>query len=85
MQTRDRDTGAESKRMDKEGKEERWTAVGVVGTYVYTPLRVKQKTSETYCGAQGVLLGQLWWPKWEGRPKKRGDVCDSLTSLDSRN
>ena len=57
MQTRDRDTGAESKRMDKEGKEERWTAVGVVGTYVYTPLRVKQKTSETLLWSTGRAPG----------------------------
>ena len=27
----------------------------------------------TYCRAQGTLLSALWWPKWEGNPKKR--VC----------
>ena len=26
----------------------------------------------TYCVAQGTLLSALWWPKWEGNPKKRG-------------
>ena len=26
----------------------------------------------TYCVAQGTLLGALWWPKWEGNPKKEG-------------
>ena len=26
----------------------------------------------TYCIAQGTLLNALWWPKWEGNPKKRG-------------
>ena len=25
-----------------------------------------------YCIAQGTLLTALWWPKWEGNPKKRG-------------
>ena len=24
----------------------------------------------TYCIAQGTLLSALWWPKWEGNPKK---------------
>ena len=25
----------------------------------------------TYCKAQGTLLNALWWPNWEGNPKKR--------------
>ena len=29
----------------------------------------------TYCIAQGTLLNALWGPKWEGNPKKRGDIC----------
>ena len=24
----------------------------------------------TDCIAQGTLLSALWWPKWEGNPKK---------------
>ena len=28
----------------------------------------------TYRRAQGTLLTVLWWPKWEGNPKKRGYV-----------
>ena len=28
----------------------------------------------TVCIAQGTLLNALWWPKWEGNPKKRGYV-----------
>ena len=35
----------------------------------------------TDCIAQGTLLSALWWPKWEGNPKKRGymfQVTDSL-------
>ena len=28
----------------------------------------------TYHIAHGTLLNALWWPKWEGNPK-RGDVC----------
>ena len=24
----------------------------------------------TYCLAQGILLSDLWWPKWEGNLKK---------------
>ena len=24
-----------------------------------------------YCKAQGTLLNALWWPNWEGNPKKR--------------
>ena len=26
---------------------------------------------KTYCIAQRTLLSALWWPKWEGNPKKR--------------
>ena len=26
----------------------------------------------TYCIAMGILLGALWWPKWEGNLKKSG-------------
>ena len=26
----------------------------------------------TYCKGQETLLSALWWPKWEGNPKKRG-------------
>ena len=29
----------------------------------------------TACRAQGTLLSALWWPKWGGNPKKRGDMC----------
>ena len=29
----------------------------------------------TFCIAQGTLLNVLWWPKWEGNPKKRGYLC----------
>ena len=25
--------------------------------------------------AQGTLLSAWWWPKWEGNPKKRRDMC----------
>ena len=25
---------------------------------------------KTYCIAQETLLNALWWPKWEGNPKK---------------
>ena len=35
----------------------------------------------TYSIAQGTLLGTLWWPKWEGNPKKRDisiRMADSL-------
>ena len=28
----------------------------------------------TYCITQGTLMNALWWPKWEGNPKKRGDM-----------
>ena len=33
--------------------------------YVY-----KRQLMRTYCMAQGTLLKALWWPKWEGIPKK---------------
>ena len=29
-------------------------------------------TNGTYHIAQRTLLSDLWWPKWEGNPKKRG-------------
>ena len=28
---------------------------------------------KTYCIPQGILLNALWWPKWEGNPK-RGNI-----------
>jgi len=28
----------------------------------------------TCCTTQGTLLRAMWWPKWEGNPKKRG-IC----------
>ena len=43
----------------------------------------------TYCIAQGTLLNALWWPKWEGNPKNRWDICkhktDSLWSTTESN
>ena len=30
--------------------------------------------SWTYCMTQGTLLNALWWSKWEGNPKKGGDI-----------
>ena len=41
----------------------------------------------TYCIAQGTLLNALWWPKWEGNPKKRGYMYmySWFTLLYSRN
>ena len=42
----------------------------------------------TYCIAQGTLLSALWWPKWEGNPKKRGYIYIPMgwfTLLYSRN
>ena len=42
-----------------------------IGTDIHTMLCIKQ-IMRTYCIAQGTLLGALWWPKWEGNPKKRG-------------
>ena len=38
----------------------------------------------THCIAQGTLLS-LWWPKWNGNPKKRGHMYSWLTLLYSRN
>ena len=41
----------------------------------------------TYYIAQGTLLSALWWPKWEGNPKRRGYMYTYswFTSLYSRN
>ena len=41
----------------------------------------------TYCIAQGTLLSDLWWPKWEGNLKKRGYMYtyNRFTLLYSRN
>ena len=30
---------------------------------------------KTYFIAQRALLNALWYPKWEGNPKNRGDLC----------
>ena len=35
----------------------------------------------TYCIAQGLLLSALWWPKWEGNPKEREDICIHKSDL----
>ena len=37
----------------------------------------KMENYENLCTAQGTLLNTLWWPKWEGNPKKRGYMCIS--------
>ena len=29
----------------------------------------------TDCIEQGTLLSALWRPKWEGKPKRRGNIC----------
>ena len=34
--------------------------------------------TRTNCIAQGTLLNALWWRKWEGNPKERGDVYTQL-------
>ena len=42
----------------------------------------------TYCIAQGTLLNALWWPNWEGNPRKRGYTytCDySLCCIEETN
>ena len=43
--------------------------------------------NRTYCIARGTLLNALWWPKWEGNPKKRGYMYtySCFTLLYSRN
>ena len=41
----------------------------------------------TYSIAEGTLLSALWWPKWEGNPKKKGYMYTYswFTLLYSRN
>ena len=34
-----------------------------------------------YSIAQGTLSNGLWWPKWEGKKKKRGDLCIQMAYL----
>ena len=41
-----------------------------------------------YCLARGTLLNALWWPHWEGNPRKRGYTytCDySLGCIEETN
>ena len=38
-----------------------------------------------YCTAQGTLLSDLWWPKWEGNPQKRGYTYNWFPLQSSRN
>ena len=35
----------------------------------------------TCCIPQGALLSAVWWPKWGGNPRKRGDKSIQLTHL----
>ena len=36
-----------------------------------------------HCIAQGILLNALWWPKWEGNPKRRGYIYIYIYISDS--
>ena len=53
----------------------------MIDTYTLVMLYIKWKLMRTWI-AQGTLFSALWWPKWEGNPKKRGYVyiyiADSL-------
>ena len=64
-QSRKRDTGAENKPMNTKwgrGDGMNWK-IGIDVCALLILLR-------TYCIAKGTLLSALWWPKWEGNPKK---------------
>ena len=37
----------------------------------------------TNCTAQGSLLSVLWWPKWEGNPKRKGCISFPFRSPQS--
>ena len=73
LQSRNGDTDVENKRTDAKGEEGvGWSGrLGLTYIHYYVwngwPMR-------TYCVAQGTLLSALWWPGWEGEPRKRGYI-----------
>ena len=46
---------------------------------IYTPLCIKQITSENLHYSTGALLHALRQPKWEGNPKKKEAICVCIT------
>ena len=74
LQSRNRDTDIENKGMDTKGERKRgmnWE----IEINIYTLPCIKQITNENLLYiAQEALLNALWCPKWEGNPKKRGDI-----------
>ena len=83
LQSRDRDTDTENRRMDPTGGGRvGWTGrVGVKHTQYHVWGRWLMRT---YCAAQGTLLNALCWPKQEGNPK-RGHVCTADSKMYNRN
>ena len=64
LQSRDRDTDKENKCVDdKGGWGTRMNREVGIDIYTLLILRIKQTTNEN-------LLNALWWPEWEGNPKK---------------
>ena len=56
-------------------------------THSYTLLCIKS-LMRNHCIAQRTLLRALWWPKWEGNPKRgaiRIHIADSLCSTAETN
>ena len=53
--------------MDKEA----WHAAVHGVAKIRTRLSKWTELMRTFCIAQGTLVSALWWPKWEGNPKKR--------------
>ena len=46
-----------------------------IGIYTLLILSIKQITNENLLYSTETRLSALWWPQWEGNPKKRGYVC----------
>ena len=75
LQSRNRDTDVENKRMDTKGEREggRNWEIGI-GTYTLLILCIKWITNENILHSTGNLHDALWWSDWEGSPKG-GDIC----------
>ena len=63
--------------MDTKG-DRGWDELGDWDWHVYTTIHEIDNEWAPNCVAQGTLLSAVWWPKWEGNPKKWGCICTHI-------
>ena len=76
LQSRNRDTGIENKRMDTKGWKGRddlkdWDWHRYTTRYKTKNKQTNRWLMGSYCTAQRILLDVLWWLEWGGNPKNK--------------